>query len=647
PERQARSESWRRGPAASVAFGPDGQPTKAGIGFARGAGVEPQALERRLEGKTEHVFARVVDEGQEAIAVLPEILAGLVRTLPAERKMRWGDVETPFSRPISWLLALLGDQVVPFEEAGVRSGRTTRGHRFLAPREAELSTPADYPRLMDELQVTPGIAARREEVLAEAALVVAGAGLELAGTEDLLDEVTNLVERPVALVGIFDPAFLDLPDEVLSTVMIHHQRYFPVRRVAGRLVNSFVHVSNNRVPDESVPRRGLEEVLVGRLADARFFWHNDTARPLSEHRERLKGMVFQKDLGSLHDKAERVASLAPRLAALVGGLDVDALSAALPLFKADLGSQMVYEFPELEGVMGRRYAEREGLAEGPALLLQEGVQPVGPTAPLPATREGLLLAVADRLDTLVGFFSRGISPTGSADPFGLRRAAIAVVRCLVRAGWGVPLSALLRETAAEYGRRGIQVSEESLASLEAFLEDRLEVLLGASGLDVREVRAAAGNGAALLDTARRAWLLRLLRRSEEFAPLAELYKRAANLTKDRPEAGSVDAGALTLEPERRLLDAVGPLRGAVSALLAAGEEHLPPFDPAQALEPSPDTEAALSALVPAVTAVKPVLDGFLDKVLVMSDVPAEREARLSLLAAVRDEIRRLAFLERL
>ena len=647
PERQGRTETWRRGPAASVAFDANGRPTPAGLGFARGAGVAPEALERRVEGKSEHVFVRVVDEGQEALKVLPDLLAGLVRALPAERKMRWGDVETPFSRPISWLLALLGDQVVEFSEAGVKSGRVTRGHRFLAPKSAELRSPSDYPRLMDELQVTPGILARREEVLGQAALAVAGAGLELAGTDELLDEVTNLVERPFVVAGAFDPAYLDLPDEVLSTVMIHHQRYFPVRRVGGHLVNTFVHISNNRVTDESISRRGLEEVLAGRLADARFFWRNDTGKPLSEHRERLKGMVFQKDLGSLFDKAERVSALAPRLSALIGGLNEPALQGALRLFKADLGTQMVYEFPELEGVMGRRYAEREGLPESQALLLQEGVQPVGPTAGLPASSEGLLLAVADRLDTLVGFFSRGIIPTGSADPFGLRRAGIAVVRCVVKAGWPVDLVVLLEEAAGEYTRRGLSVPEGAMTALQAFLQDRLEVLLGATGLDVREVRAAAGNGNALLDTARRAWLVRLLRRSEDFLPLSELYKRATNLTKDVPAGTAANSNVLTLDAERRLFDAVPSLRSAVRRLLEAGVEHIPAFDPAQPLNVKPESEAALFALVPAVTAIKPALDGFLDSVLVMADDLTERATRLSLLAAVRDEIRLLAFLERL
>lgn len=639
PERQAPRETLRRGPAAAAAFR-DGQPTPAGVGFARSAGVGVQELFVRADGGAKHVFARRVDEGRPAREVLPDLLAGLVRDLPAGRKMRWGEVGTPFVRPVAWLLARLGPEVLPVREAGVTAGGTTRGHRFLANEAREVPEPADYERTLAALEVVPGRAARRQKVERAAADAVAAEGLELAGTSGLLDEVTDLVEQPFAVVGSFDERYLELPDEVLATVMIHHQRFFPARRPGGRLANRFVSVSNNRVPDPAVVRAGYEAVLAGRLSDARFFWDADVARPLAEHRERLGGMVFQRGLGTLLDKAERVRALAPRLLALAGGGDEAALGAALALFKADLGTQMVYEFPELAGVMGRAYAEREGAPAAVSAVLEDGVRPAGPADPLPRSREGAAVSVADRLDTLVGFFAQGKGPTGSADPFGLRRAAIGALRTLTGLGWAVAPRGLLEEAAAAYRDAGIEVPDARLDELEGFLWDRLEGLLAARGLEAGEVRAARAAQPHAVGVARHALALSALRDLPDFGPLATLYKRAANIARDFAASREIDS-ALLGDEEVALYRELPGLERAAAGLAAAAERDLPAWDVATPAPASLD----LGARAAEVVRIKPALDAFLDRVLVNVDDEHLRTNRLTLLARVRDAVRTLGHLE--
>jgi glycyl-tRNA synthetase beta chain len=643
---ERRTEA-RRGPAAAAAFDASGAPTRAAQGFARGQGIDPSALTVEETERGSYVFAHIEVGGVESAEVLPPLLAELVATLPAPRKMRWGEGETPFVRPVAWLLALLDSEVLPVEAAGQSAGRTTYGHRFLAPEPIEVDSPASYLSSLREAQVLADRAERRTVTLEAARAAAAEAGLELAEDPALIDEVTDLVELPIGVLGRFDSAYLSLPDEVLMKVMIQHQRYFPTReRAGGPLAASFVSVSNNRVPDVDLIRRGYQQVLDGRLYDARFFWDADLGKSLSQHAWGLSGIGFHKKLGSMADKVARVADVSPA-AAESAGLAADetqALEGALPIFRADLATEMVVEFPELEGVMARAYALEEGLPERVAAALEDGVLPRGPGAPLPSGEAGALLAVMDRLDKLVGFFSLGQRPSGSADPFALRRDANAVARVLTARGWSVRPAELIAHTIDAYRSAKIDIGEGAAADVEAFLWDRVASLLAEEGVATSVVRAAVADGPAVITAARRAHLLSALLEHPEFPDLMTLSKRAANLAATAP-AGLDPAPNRFEDPHEAPLHAALPAaRRSVDDLVAAMRRSFGAWDlgagPAGPLGGIDDPLEALLAL-------KAPLDAFLDNVLVMVEDSALRDNRLALLAAVRDVLAPLGALEEL
>ncbi|HEX7022765.1 MAG TPA: glycine--tRNA ligase subunit beta, partial [Trueperaceae bacterium] len=540
-ERSEERTELRRGPAERVAFDAEGRPSRAAEGFARANGVKAADLVLHDTDKGRYVFAQLQRGGEPAQEVLPSLLSEVVSGLGAPRKMRWGEVATPFVRPISWLVALLDDRVLPVEAAGLHAGRQTRGHRFLSPGCLDLAHAGDYLETLEGAFVLADVAVRRERTWDEVRRVAAAAGLEPLWDEALLDEVANLLEWPFAVLGSFDEGFLELPDEVLVINMIHHQRFFPTRDREGQLAAFFVAVSNNRVPDEDLIRHGYEAVLAGRLYDARFFWDADRQKTLREHAAGLAGLAFHRRLGTMAEKVARVSEAAR---ALAGKLDFHAseremLEAALPIFRADLTTQMVHEFPELEGVMARAYALAEGYPEGVARVLQDGVRPAGPEAPLPESQAGALLATADRLDKLVGFFAVGARPTGSADPYGLRRDGIALARIQGAQGWSLPLRVLVDEAARAYGGLLGEVDAETREAVQGFVWDRVGGLLVEEGIRIEMIRAASAGNPPVIAAARRCHLLQALSREEDFATLLALYKRAANLAKEAREQASV------------------------------------------------------------------------------------------------------------
>jgi glycyl-tRNA synthetase beta chain len=550
-----------------------------------------------------------------------------------------------FVRPVSWLLALLDEEIVPVEAAGVRAGRVTRGHRFLHPEPIELADANAYESALREAAVIADRSARREAVLAAARAAAAAAGLELVADEALVDEVCDLLETPVAVLGSFGERFLELPDEVLGTVMVHHQRFFPTRAKDGRLAARFVALSNNRVPDEAVVRRGYEQVLRGRLDDARFFWDADRAESLSQHAWALSGIAFQKELGSMGDKVARVAAGAKQLAQVLGVTKEEAatLKQALPIFRADLATQMVYELPELEGTMARAYALAEGLPSDVAVALRDGVLPRGPQGPLPETRVGAILAVADRLDTLLGFFAVHRRPSGSADPYGLRRVASGLVRVLTAHGWRVPVHKLLAAAAEGYGD-DIEVVDETRSAVLAFVWDRVAGLLAEEGVPSPAVRAAVEGSRSVIGAARRAHLLEALLTREGFPDLMTLYKRAANIGREAPAGATIKAGLFRDEPEAPLYEALPDARRGVEALMASVRTQLEPWD----LGRRPERELeGLDEAVTEVVRLKAPLDRFLDEVHVMVDAADVRTNRLALLAEVASVLRELGALEHL
>jgi len=650
-EATERRVEARRGPAEGAAFDADGRPTKAAAGFAASAGVRPEALVVEATPKGRYVVARREVGGEDATAVLPTALAALVTELPAARKMRWGEVDAAFVRPIAWLTALWDDRVLPVAVAGLTAGRETRGHRFLHPAPVVLAHAGDYEAALLAADVVADRAARtdavRAAVAAAAAADHAAAGGAVAAAPDaLIDEIVDLVERPFALLGRIDDAFLELPDAVLTTVMIHHQRFVPVRDGAGRLRPRFVAVANHRVPDEALVRAGYERVLAGRLHDARFFWQSDRRKSLSQHAWSLSGIAFQKELGSMADKVARVGVGAFAVARTLGLSDAEqgTLERALPLFRADLASEMVAELPELEGTMARAYASADGQPAEVALALEDGVLPRGPHDALPASRVGAVLAVADRLDKLLGFFALGKRPSGSADPFALRRDAVALARVLAAQGWRVALDELVAGAALGYADGSVAVDAGVADEVTAFVWDRVAALLADEGLPTPTIRAAVAGSRSVVAAARRGHLLQALAGLPAFAEMLTLYKRAANLAELAVPGAEVDAALFREAIEGDLHAALPPAQAGVELVLEAMHAQLPAWD----LGAGPSGEVrGLDELAAEVLRLKAPLDAFLDGVMVMVDDPAVRKNRLALLAAVAATPRALGALEHL
>jgi glycyl-tRNA synthetase beta chain len=641
----SRRSVTRRGPPESAAFDASGSPTRAALGFARSCGADPGDLFVDDRGKGRYVYATVETGGEATAALLPGLLAGAVADLPAPRKMRWADAEIPFVRPITWLVALLADEVIPVEVAGVRAGRATRGHRFLAGDAIPLGHADDYEAALRGAAVLADRDERRRAVIAAARAAAAAAELELVSESGLEDEVCDLLELPVAILGSFDTRFLDLPDDVLGTVMVHHQRFFPTRGGDGALAPRFVALSNNRVPDESVVRAGYEQVLRGRLDDARFFWDVDRGASLSRHAWALSGIAFQKELGSMGDKVARVGASARQLAEVLGVSRDEAatLRAALPVFRADLATKMVNELPELEGSMARAYALAEGQPAEVAVALEDGVLPRAHGGRLPSTRVGAILAVADRLDTLLGFFAIGRRPSGSADPYGLRRAAVGVARTAAAHGWRVPFRKVVDAAVAGFDDR-VGVAAGVPAEVERFVWDRVAALLAEERVPTPVIRAAVEGSRSIIGAARRAHLLQALTAREGFDDLMTLYKRAANLGRQAPEGASVRSSLFRDAAEAPLFAALPDARRGVERLMAGVRKQLVPWD----LGTRPERELeGLDEAVAEVLRLKAPLDAFLDGVLVMVDATDVRLNRLALLQEVAEVLRDLGALEHL
>lgn len=643
--RSERRSEKRRGPPESAAF-QDGQPTRAALGFAETNGVDAHELTVEDTDRGRYVFATREVGDVAAADLLPAILGALVENLPAPRKMRWGEVATAFVRPVAWLVALLDEQVIELEVAGQTSGRRTRGHRFLAPDDIDLARPDDYLPALRDAYVLADVEERAGATWDAVVSAAAAQGLEPVADDALLAEVTSLVEAPFAVLASFDEGYLELPDEVLATVMIHHQRYFPVTRENGPLAARFVSVSNNKVPDPAIIRDGYEKVLAGRLYDARFFWNADRAKTLSQHAWALSGIQFHSSLGSMADKVARVDDTARSLAEVLdlNADEQEALDQALPIYRADLGTGMVFELPELEGVMARAYASAEGLAEIVGQALEDGVRPKGPDDRLPVSRVGAVLSTADRLDKLLGFFAAGKRGSGSADPFGLRRDALGLVRILNSQGWEQTPAVLLEAAARSYGKASVSVDEQVMAGVEKFLWDRVASLLAEEGLDVHTVRAARADGPPVIVAARRAHLLRALSSEPEFPSLTRLYKRAANLGDRAPEDLPINPKLFEVAEEAPLNRALPLARKGIAGLMEIARRSLAPWDLGRS--PNGRLESLESALAQ-VLLLKEPLDAFLDNVLVMVDEDGLRRNRLALLREVRDTFRPLGTLEEL
>jgi glycyl-tRNA synthetase len=607
-------EIIRRGPPVKVAFDADGKPTKAAESFARGQGVPVEALERRSIEGGEYVVAVVREEGFPTVEVLSERLPALVAAIRFDRAMRWNWSGVAFSRPLRWFVSLYGSGVVPFTYAGLRAGRITRGPRSLGSPELELGDAATYFEVMQKQGVIVDQAARRGEIKRQIEKLAAKAGGRLKDDPDLLDEVTNLVEQPTALLGRFEEEFLNLPSAVLTTVMKKHQRYFAVLDGKGGLLPVFIAVRNGGNKSLDVVTEGNEHVIRARFADARFFYSEDVRQPLSSYLPKLKMLTFQESLGSYYDKATRLEGLTARLGGLLGLRDdeLDIAIRAARLAKADLATKMVIEMTSLQGIMGREYALLSGESPAVAEAIAEHYQPRGAGDVLPQSRAGITVALADRLDSLVGLFAVGLAPTGSADPYGLRRAALGVVQILL----GHQISLDLRQVIGWAAQgQAVEVTEGAISSVLEFIAGRLRgILREAYRHDVVE----AVLNAQFYDPYRAAvYADQLARRvtREGWQSILDAYARCVRITRGISEQLELRPDDLQEPVERRLLTAYQQAFGMISQ----GADVNILID-------------ALEGLAPAIAAFfAPAAEG---GVLVMHEDKAIRENRLALLQRI-------------
>ena len=606
-ERQEDVSTETRGPSVAIAFDAEGNPTKAGAGFARGQGIEPSALIQR-DG---YVYAAVHEKGAETAQLLTEMLPELIRAIPLPNSMRWGDLDFRFIRPIRWLVALYGTDVVPFTLANVTSGNTSRGHRTLAPQEFVIAAPADYEEACEKAYIIVDPERRRAMICEQIVAVAKECGGTAEITPDLLEEVLYLVEYPTALSGAFEEKYLALPAETVITPMRDHQRYFPVKAADGSLLPVFITVRNGGKEHLDVVAHGNERVLRARLADAQFFFDEDRKKSLAEHREKLRTVVFQQGLGSMYEKTERLMELVTAIvedlapdAAAYEAMEPDARRAA-ELSKADLVTGMVTEFTELQGIMGREYALLDGEKPEVARAIDEQYMPRFAGDELPQSDLGFALSVADKVDNIVGTFSQGRIPTGSQDPFALRRQALGLVLMLIERESGLLLGDLVEEACDLYDL-DVSLCQKMQVYVADFIRLRLKNVLTERGVRYDVQEAVLTDVDCVADVPVRAAYVERLLASDGADALVQSFVRVGNIAR-AAETGNVDSALFAAQEEGELLSAY---ENAVTAR-AEGADPL----------------AAEQALAKAI-------DAFFDAVMVMDKDERVRANRLPLLKAI-------------
>ncbi len=625
-EAAADRQVERRGPPLAQAFDEAGAPKPAALAFAKTCGVEVGALERLSTDKGTWLVYRGIERGQPLAALIEPIVQRAVAALPIPKRMRWGAGSAEFARPVHHVVALHGADVLPLNVLGLSADRITTGHRFHHPKPIRLANARGYERRLMAAHVIADFAERRAATRAAVESAARAAGATALITEDLLDEVTALVEWPVAVSGRFEERFLALPREVVIATVREHQRYFPLEDAGGRLTGGFVTVANIESRDPAKVREGNERVVRPRLADAAFFWDQDRKQPLDALAARLGTVTFQTRLGSYADKTARIATLAARIGAELGAA-ADAVARAAALAKADLMSGLVGEFPELQGTIGRYYAAAAGEPAAVAQAIEEHYRPRHAGDALPTGPVGGALALADKLDTLAGIFAIGERPSGTKDPFALRRAALGVLRILLEGGVDIDLKAFIEAAVAAQPVTRPETAHEVFE----FMVERLRGLLAE-----RDPAASAEMIDAVLaqrprspvDAERRLAALRRFTVLPDAAVLSALNKRIVNILRKNPPPAeaSVRPEALALAEERTLHGALAALTGDIAAAVA-GRDY------GRGLE----LLAGLRAPV----------DAFFETVMVMDEDPAKRSNRLALLRDARDLLGAVADLSRL
>jgi len=615
---QDSREVSKKGPPVSVAYDDDGNITAAGRAFAKKCGVAETDLDRSKSDKGEWLSCNVVEEGKTAKQLLPELIDKALADLPIPRRMRWGSGDVEFVRPAHWIVMLHGAETLNASILGIKTGNKSRGHRFHSSKPITITRPSEYLTILkEEGRVLADFDQRRKLVQKGVEAAAKTCGGSVVDGDALYDEVTALVEWPVPMTGAFDEEYLRLPREVIISTLSGHQRYFPIADKSGELLPHFVTVANLESKDPDQVRAGNERVIRPRLADAAFFWDNDRRTPLADRLEALRDVVYQRGLGSLSDKSSRTAALAESIAA---ALDVgsDTAQRAANLAKCDLLTGMVGEFPELQGTMGRYYAELGGEPAAVAAAIGEQYLPRFAGDVLPASIDGQVLAVADKLDTLAGVFSIGKKPSGNRDPFGLRRAALGIVRILVECGLDLDLKAVIDAAVSAQPENKVD-ADELRDDLYTFIIERLRrYFLGRDTALTTETFDAvlARSPSSLVDFQQRLAAVQAFIKLEPAPSLAAANKRIANILK---QAGDQDLATVA---EKLLSD---PAELALWRALRDAQNTVRPMVEAR------EYTAALTALA----GLRETIDQFFEDVMVMTDDVPTRRNRLALLGELR------------
>ncbi|MBT6716579.1 MAG: glycine--tRNA ligase subunit beta [Nitrospina sp.] len=598
------------GPGVSVAYDDKGQPTKAAIGFARGKGVDVADLIRKQTPKGEVVCAQVENTGRPTSLLLNEYLPQLINEIPFQKKMRWGNKARPFARPLHWVAAVFDGQALEFEFDGVSSGVVSRGHRFLNPEKFKIESLESYLKDCEKhfLMVDPAV--RKTTILKQVQALAEQAGGHIKEDEDLLNLVNYLVEYPVAIKGDFDPGFLELPKELLVITMKYHQKYFPVWDKEENLLPCFITVSNMPATEGNEIKKGNERVLRARLEDARFFYDEDRKKKLEDFVEPLKGVVFQKKLGTIYEKVSRVSDLAGILASGICPQKETQARRAAELCKADLVSQMVFEFPELQGIMGGYYAAHSGEEAEVAQAITEHYLPTYAGGELPSSDPAAIVAVADKLDTIIGCISVGLIPSGSEDPYGLRRHALGILQIILDRGWQVSFEKIVEDCLNLLSSKAKLSKDDIKKHVEDLFAQRYKTLLSGQDFPYDAIDCVLSTGMdSIVDVKAKVAAFTDLKKQPYFEPLAIAFRRVASILNKKVD-GEIDPGLLNEPAEKQLYEAFLKVRNPVL-------DHIENKEFSKALEKMGE--------------IKPAVDDFFDNVMVMVDDTSLCANRLCLL----------------
>ena len=613
------------GPPEKVAFDDSGNPTMAAERFAQKVGISIKKLKVKDTPKGRYLFVKKMERGLSTRNLLKDILPEVILSLPFPKTMKWGDLHITFARPIHSILALLGKQLVSFTLGNIKSGRYTAGHSFMSPKKIKISHPDEYLESLKSAEVIVDINERQKAVEKDISQAAKNIGGKIVNDPELLDIVTNLVERPASIVGKFDNEYLRLPDEILITAMREHQKYFAVADEKGDLMPCFIAVNNTLTKDMKLVATGHERVIRARLADAQFFYNSDVKKTMYDWAEKLKGVLFQAKLGTVHAKSKRVEKIAIFLAdeALkkteikqdTPELKSYVATASL-LAKADLVSQVVVEFPKLQGVMGRVYALEKGEPKQVAMAIEDHYKPSYSGGPLPEGITGALVSIADKIDSISGCFTIGLIPTGASDPHALRRQGIGIILIMRKNDLSLSLKSLIEKSLSLYEKEGHNPEQDTAEKIYTFLQNRMAHLLAEEGYSKDVISAVTSVSVDNVpDVFKRVDALEKMKNAPDFEPLAIAFKRVVNIIKktDYDSNQPIDVGLFEHSSEENLYNAIKEVENVVLSNLDKG-----------------DYKTALKTIA----SLRDAVDAFFDGVMVMTDDKKIRNNRLLLLSLI-------------